>query len=230
PSATPEPTPSATPEPTPSVTPVPTSSPEPSVTPTPSTDPGTSPVIRPTITPTTTPSPSPSATPIPSISDEIKIVKKVNLYINGTTKASKILDVTLPETVDEKDATITYSTSDKSIAVISKSGKIIAKKKGTVTLRVKVRYGDETYSKKVKVTVKPATFTVGGDKIAKEGERYKYKLKLFGFKKSDVTVSTTNKKILRVSKTGKVRALKPGKAKLIIRIGKKKKTITIVVK
>ncbi|MDK2807450.1 MAG: hypothetical protein PWP24_181, partial [Clostridiales bacterium] len=226
PSATPEPTktpePTATPEPT--KTPEPTATPEPTKTPEPTSTPdnGNGGVVLPVFTPAPvkTPEPTkipePTKEPIPSFEEELKVVEKVNLYVDGTTKASKLLDVALPAEVEEKDVKISYSTSDKSIATINKDGKIVAKKKGTVTLKVEVAYGEETYTKEVTVSVKPATFSVKADKTASEGELYSYKLKLKGFTKSDVSVKTSDKSILRVSKTGKVRALKPGTAKLII--------------
>ncbi len=178
--------------------------------------------------PSTTP--KPTSTPKPSQSNDITVVKKVNLFIDGTTKASQLLDIKLPKGVKEKDAKITYSSSDKSIATISKDGKVIAKKAGTVKMTVKVVYGEETITKEVSVTVKPATFSVSGKDTVKEGAVYNYKLKLSGYKISDVSITSSNKKILRVSKSGKVRALKAGEVKLIIKVGNKKKVIEIIVK
>ncbi len=205
----------------------------PSTSPEPSSDPvGPIPTKKPTPVPTTTPKPTatPKPTSAPSKADTITVTKKVNLFIDGTTKASQLLDVKLPKGVKAKDAKITYSSSDKSIATISKDGKVIAKKAGTVKMTVKVVYDKETITKEVNVTVKPATFRVSGKDTVKEGAVYKYDLKLSGYKKSDVSITSSNKKVLRVSKTGKVRALKKGKAKLIIKVGNKKKKIEIVVK
>ena len=199
--------------------------------PTPSSDPvGPIPTKKPTPTSTPKPTATPKPTSEPSKSDNITVPKKVNLFIDGTTKASQLLDVTLPKGVKAKDAKITYSSSDKSIATISKDGKVIAKKAGTVKMTVKVEYGEETVTKEVTVTVKPATFSVSGKATVKEGAVYKYDLKLSGYKKSDVKITSSNDKILKVSKTGKVTALKEGKAKLIIKVGNKKKVLEIVVK
>ena len=57
----------------------------------------------------------------------------------------------------EDDAKVTYKTSKKSVATVSKKGKIKAKKKGKANITVTVKQGGETYKGKVKVTVKAKT-------------------------------------------------------------------------
>lgn len=52
------------------------------------------------------------------------------------------------------NAKISYKTSKKSVATVSKNGVVAAKKPGSATITVTVKQGKDTYSGKVKVTVK----------------------------------------------------------------------------
>ena len=52
------------------------------------------------------------------------------------------------------NAKVTYKTSKKTVATVSKKGKIKAKKKGTATITTTIKQGGKTYKLKTKVTVK----------------------------------------------------------------------------
>lgn len=54
----------------------------------------------------------------------------------------------------DKNATVTYSSSKKSIATVSKTGKITGKKAGSTDITVKVKQNKKTYQLTMKVTVK----------------------------------------------------------------------------
>ncbi|HEX3020935.1 MAG TPA: Ig-like domain-containing protein, partial [Lachnospiraceae bacterium] len=62
------------------------------------------------------------------------------------------LAVTLP--IEADNATVTYASSKKSVASVSKSGKVIAKKAGTTIITTKVKINGVTKSFKTKITVK----------------------------------------------------------------------------
>ena len=61
-------------------------------------------------------------------------------------------DIVIHDLAD--NAKVTYKTSKKSVATVSKKGKIKAKKKGKANITVTVKQGGETYKGKIKVTVK----------------------------------------------------------------------------
>lgn len=54
------------------------------------------------------------------------------------------------------NAKISYKTSKKTIATVSKKGVVAAKKPGSATITVTIKQGKDTYSAKVKVKVKKA--------------------------------------------------------------------------
>ena len=115
---------------------------------------------------------------------------------------------------------ITYTSSDKKIAAVSKSGVITAKKAGKATITVKS--GSKKF--KVKVTVpKTATETITGVPavlILKKGKSYTLKAKLTP-KNSNykLTYKTSSKKIAAVSAKGKITAKKKGTAVITVKSG-----------
>ena len=115
---------------------------------------------------------------------------------------------------------ITYTTSDKKVAAVSKKGVISAKKAGKVTITVK------SGSKKVKVKVTvPKTVTeaitgVPETLTLKKGKSYTLKAKIAP-KNSDykLTYKTSAKKVAAVSAKGKITAKKKGTAVITIKSG-----------
>lgn len=55
-----------------------------------------------------------------------------------------------------KNAKVSYKTSKKSVATVSKKGVVAAKKPGSATITVTIKQGKDTYSGKVKIKVKKA--------------------------------------------------------------------------
>ena len=126
-----------------------------------------------------------------------------------------------------KASKVKWSTSNKKVATVSK-GKITAKKKGTATITAK--YGRIKYNCKVTVKAKPAKKVSISKKSASMTVGSKLTLKLKNAKASKVKWSSSNKKIATVSSKGVVTAKKKGKATITAKYGSKKYKCTITVK
>jgi hypothetical protein len=90
----------------------------------------------------------PDAKIVATLFEQFTVASKKSVNAGKTLN----LAVTLP--IEAENATVTYSSSKKSVATISKSGKVIAKKAGTTTITTKVKINGVTKSYKTKITVK----------------------------------------------------------------------------
>lgn len=126
---------------------------------------------------------------------------------------------------------ITYTSSNKKVATVSKKGYIKGVKAGTATITVKS--GKKSAKVKVtvkKVTTKKLTANKKSIKLAKN-KTFAWKVKKAPTNSSEkITYSSSNKKVATVSKNGKITAKKSGKAVIIAKSGKKKVTIKVTVK
>lgn len=102
---------------------------------------------------------------------------------------------------------ITWSSSDKKVATVSKKGKVTAKKAGTATIIAKV--AGEKY--KCKITVKKPSINASKKTIHVDST---YTLKLVGT--NIKSVKSSNDKIATVSKKGVVTGKKAGKATITL--------------
>lgn len=118
------------------------------------------------------------------------------LKVTGTSKAVK------------------WYTSNKKVATVSSKGKVVAKKKGTVTITAKV--SGKKY--KCKVTVKNPYINTSSKEMY-VGDTYSLKLTGTSIK----SVKSSNKNIATVNKKGTVTAKKSGTVTISL-IGKNKKT------
>ena len=154
---------------------------------------------------------------------------------SGTKKVTKVkkkISIGLKESVSLYLKGAKYKTSKKKYVTVSKKGVIKGKKKGKSTVTVTTAKKIITYT----VTVKAAP------KKIKKVSPSKIKLKVKKTKKIKVTLpkntasykisfKSSNKKIVKVDSKGKVKALKKGKAKIIVKtFNGKKKTIKVTVK
>lgn len=137
----------------------------------------------------------------------LKIGKKVTLkpVISPITSAQKV----------------SYSSSNKKIASVSKNGVITAKKSGTA--KITVKSGSKKFV--VTVTVPKAKTTaiqnVASAKTLKRGKSYTLKPKLVPSNSGDkITYSSSNKKVATVSSKGKITAKKKGTAVITVKSGK----------
>lgn len=156
----------------------------------------------------------------------------VPLQLKKSTSVIKVAKATLPG-----DQVASWSTSNKKVVVVSKTGKITAKKVGTAVVTITMKSGATA---KCKVKVQKAAVKI--KKIAVNSKKVNLNLKK-GLKtyqltatKTPITVvdkvtfTTSNKKVAVVSKSGKITAKKAGKAVITVKCAKKVQKVTVVVK
>ena len=156
----------------------------------------------------------------------------VPLQLKKSTSVIKVAKATLPG-----DQIASWSTSNKKVVTVSKSGKITAKKVGTAVVTITMKSG-ATAKCKVKVqkaAVKLTKIAVNSKKVNLNLKKGPKTYKLTATKApitvvNKVTFTTSNKKVAVVSKSGKIRAKKAGKAVITVKCAKKVKKVTVVVK
>lgn len=152
------------------------------------------------------------------------LAKKMTVKKGTKTNLKPVIT---PATSQQK---VTYSSSNKKVAIVSSKGVITAKKAGTAKITVK------SGSKKVTVTVtvpktKTTAITVGEKASVKKGKTYSLKAKVVPSNSDEkITYSTSNKKIATVSKSGKIKGVKKGTATITIKSGKVAKKVKVTVK
>ena len=134
-------------------------------------------------------------------------------------KKMTLKPVLMPVTSKEK---IRYASSDKKVASVSSKGVITARRAGKATITVSS--GNKKY--RIKVTV-PKTRTSKILNVQEElklsrGKSFSLNARVYP-KNSDekLTYSSSDKKIVTVSKNGKLKAMKKGTAIITVRSGKK---------
>ena len=156
----------------------------------------------------------------------------VPLQLKKSTSVIKVAKATLPG-----DQIVSWSTSNKKVVTVSKSGKITAKKVGTAVVRITMKSG-ATAKCKVKVqkaAVKLTKIAVNSKKVNLNLKKGPKTYKLTATKApitvvNKVTFTTSNKKVAVVSKSGKITAKKAGKAVITVKCAKKVQKVTVVVK
>ena len=134
-------------------------------------------------------------------------------------------------TVNPSGATTTlkWKSSNKNVAAVDQTGKIVAKKAGTATVTVTADGKKATV--KVSVVDPCTSVKVQSTLTLKAGKSAKLKVtttpKTTGQKAS---FKSGNKKVATVDSNGKVKALKKGTAKITVTVGKQKATCTVKVK
>ncbi len=140
---------------------------------------------------------------------------------------------TLKATVSPSKATnkkVTWKSSKSSVVSV-KNGKLTAKKKGKAIIKATA----DGKTVKCTVTVKAAPKKIilnAKKKNLKKGKTFQLKVKLTKNTASNkITYKSSNKKVAKVSATGKIKALKKGRATITATtFNKKKATIKITVK
>ena len=137
------------------------------------------------------------------------------------------------------DRIVSWKSSRPSVAAVSKNGRITGKKAGTAVISVTLASG---VTGKCKVKVQKKAVAAAGLEIAcsglqgsqltlKKGQSVSCKATVKPFTcKTKVTYTSGNKKIAKVSASGRIRGIKKGKTRIIIQAGKKKKVIWLTVK
>lgn len=128
-----------------------------------------------------------------------------------------------------KGAKVTFSSSKKSVAAVSSSGRVTGKKAGTAIITAKVAQQGRNYSLKCKVKVsnKRLAFSKKKTKIKKK-KSFTFKVKKYGVS-GKVRWKVSNKKLASIGKTsGKFKAKKKkGKVKVTAYCGKYKVSYTV---
>ena len=144
----------------------------------------------------------------------LNVKSKQTMYV-GMSKKVKVKSVT-PKGSSKK---VTYKSSDSSVAKVSKSGTIKALKPGTATITV-TSASNTDVSKKVKITVKNLVKNETYNKMVIALDKKK-KTKKLSFtskvKASNLSLSSSKKKVAEVSNKGVVTGKKVGKAKITIK-------------
>lgn len=140
----------------------------------------------------------------PSVKAEITFtVEKlvIDNPVTGVTISNKNLELKkgetgeLSATVAPEDAslkTVTWSSSDESVATVDSDGKVTAVGMGTATITVKTVDGEKTDSCEVTITAPSAesvTVIVNGEEIEADEEDGKFKLSIMEGRKRNLTVS-----------------------------------------
>ena len=152
--------------------------------------------------------------------------KKITIATGKSVAAPKV-------TFAKGDKIVSWKSFRKSVATVSKKGKITAKKAGKTTITVTLK---SKKTAKITVTVKdkiPATSVKADVKTLslKKGKSYQLKTTVKPLNTTDkVTFKSSNKKVATVSAKGKIKAKKKGKATITITAGKKKVTCKVTVK
>ncbi|MDY3854973.1 MAG: lectin like domain-containing protein [Butyribacter sp.] len=166
-------------------------------------------------------------------SQSSKAISKISVTPKKITmgKSEKVA-LSIKTTPASGKSSLTYNSSNKKVATVSRAGKITAKKKGTATITIKAPSG---ITAKVAVTVKKAPSYIKAKtkkKVLKKGQTTKIVTRLS--KKSasyKLAFRSSNKKVATVTSSGKIKARKKGTAHIRITTFNKKKTyVTIKVK
>jgi hypothetical protein len=136
------------------------------------------------------------------------------IYVSGKT--------TIKATVKNGNGKTTYKSSNTKVAKVNKNGKVTALKKGTA----KITVTNNGVSKTFKVTVKNPTLNAKS-KIISKGKTFT--LKITG-KVGKATFKSSNSKVAKVSKNGKITAKKKGKATITVKTNGIKLTCKVRVK
>lgn len=147
-----------------------------------------------------------------------KLAKKsVSIVIGGT---SKIKVKNAP-----KGAKITYKSAKKSIATVSKQGKVKGIKSGTTKITVSVKKNSKTTKLTYKVTVKKPKLSKSKLSL-KVGKTYNLSVKNKP-KKAKYTWTSSNSRVATVNKSGKVTAKTKGTATIKAKVRTAKKTYSL---
>ena len=217
------PTPSPTPKPTaaPTSTPKPTAAPTTAPTPKPTAAPTPAPTPKATTVPTPSPTPKPTSTPKPTISPEsIKLNITESKVAVG---AERQITATISPS-NATDRTITWSSSDSSIATISKiynnSKYIDVKgiKTGTVVITAKTSNG-KTATCKINVFVPASSIEINIPESKKiyvgQSKTLTATIKPSNVTDKTIKWSSSDEKVATVNSNGKVTAVSEGTAVIV---------------
>ena len=188
---------------------------------TPTATPTQAPTATPTVTPTATPTATPTVKPTVPVAEPSKtptlILNKtaVTLYTKGKGKTTKLR---------VRGGQPVFESSNMKVASVSQNGTVTAGKPGVAVITARVAES-RIYCF---VTVKKPTLIVTKKIKMKKGKKAKIKVKAVPV--AAVKYASVNKKILKVTKRGIIKAKKKGKGKIKVRCNGMAKIVTVIVK
>ena len=153
------------------------------------------------------------------------VASKVTLEAGKSLALSPVIT---PVTTKDK---LSYSSSNKKVATVSKSGVITAKASGKA--KITIKSGSKKFVVTVTVPKKAPTGMQGipATKSLKKGKSFAIKAKLLpAGAEAKITYKSSNKKVATVNAKGKVTAKKAGTAVITVSAGGIKQTCTVTVK
>jgi uncharacterized protein YjdB len=171
--------------------------------------------------------PKPTDPEKPAEAASVKLDKK---SLTLGLKESVTLKVSVsPENAQNKK--VTFKSSNSKVVKVSAAGKLTAKKTGSAKITVTTANGKTAYCK-VKVRKAPKFIKLNTKKkTLRAGKTFSLKVKRSAGSSGKVTFTSNNKKVASVSSTGKIRALRKGRATITAKTyNGKKATIKITVK
>ena len=121
---------------------------------------------------------------------------------------------------------VTYTSSNKSVAVVSAGGKVTAKKAGTATITVKCG----SYKATCKITVKKGSLKITSKTAVSVKAKKTTAIKAVATSKAKITYRSSNTKVATVSSKGVVKGVKKGKAVIYVSSNGITKKVTVTVK
>lgn len=161
-----------TPQTTPTPAPADTSNPDPTQKPADTSNPDLTPTPADTTKPDPTPTQTPAPTPEPAQNpDSVSMAESANLYLKGDLAASttKLTAALSPKNVVNKS--LTWTSSDESIATVDTTGKVTGHKLGKAVITV-TTVNDKSAS--CEVTVSPGTVSVHDPSVVKGNDGFYY--------------------------------------------------------
>ena len=146
-------------------------------------------------------------------------------FAASSKKITMVKGDSIKLTVSTKE-TVTWKSSKKSVATISKSGKVKAKKKGSTTITATYKKNGKNKKITYKIKVVNPTLNVKSKLTLEKGKTKQLKIK---YAKNTVKWKSSKSSVVKVSSKGKITAKKAGKATITATYhGKKYKTVVTV--
>lgn len=140
--------------------------------------------------------------------DQITVAPvKKTLYVGGTKGHSVTLKTIIPETVQKAvsdglcEMSIIYHSSNPKVAIVSDSGKIVAKKTGTITITTTIMINGVEKNFQTIIKVKKAYIKFSkSTKTMKLGETDTFQVAGYGIDEDDIVFTTSQKSIVKINK------------------------------
>ncbi|MDF2539606.1 MAG: conserved repeat domain protein, partial [Herbinix sp.] len=178
--------------------------------------------------------------------DQIGVtLENQTLYMDGMKSTGTNLRITLPSTLEKVDSfkdssedsaiagvTVHHSSSNTKVVKVDKNGKVIAVGKGKAVISTTFTLFDGTKRViKTSITVmKPYIVLEQSVSSMKVGDKFTFKVKVYGIENEDILWSTSKKSILSIDrKSGVATATSKGTDYVVIKVGNITKRIKVTV-